>query len=299
MKGPRQAALFVTSRCNQRCSYCATAPGRAAHHQDMDPLLVERLLLLFPTIRSVGIGGGEPLLNRKLPWIISTCLSHGLQVTLSTNGTLLRRASLPWRRLSIVNVSMTESNREAYRERCGVDAFGKALAGAKHARKAGATVVLSYVIERGNVGRIEEYALFTKEAGFRRIALQSICPTAGRYDEFWGRAIDGGDEELMGRIREAMSSVKSLGLIVTQSPQPVYRRKPGRGCRMACDHISVDGLGNVALCCRGPGPRPEMGNISQGASVWSTGAMEALRVRVLSGNPPVKCTMCKAYWRPR
>ena len=259
MKAPKQAALFVTSKCNQRCTYCATAPSRAHAVPDMSGALVDKLMRTFPTLRSVGIGGGEPLLNKNIVGIVKTCMRYGVGVTLSTNGTLVDKyRKLPWSRITLVNVSMTEATVAAYKARAGVDMFDRVVAGVQYLQAHKAPIVLSFVIERDNADRIVEYIELARLLGVRA-ALQSICPITGQYDEFWDRAIDGDDEELMRVIEVGVAATKAVGVTLTQRPYPVYRNRPGLGCRMALNHISVDGAGNAALCCRGPGPRPEMG----------------------------------------
>lgn len=301
MKSPKQAALFVTSKCNQACTYCATAPNRALCAPDMTPEVAERLFDMFPTISGVGIGGGEPLLNPGIRDIVRLCLNRSKSVTISTNGTLVNNAERGlgklWSRVAKVNVSMTAATRDRYIERSGVDMLDRAVEGVKALQQLGASIVLSFVIERDNVQEIARYARLAKYLKVDRVAFQSICPTAGRYDEFWDRAIDGDDAVLMRSVEAGLKRAYVMGIKVTQKPDPVYRYRPGRGCRMALNHISVDGAGNVAICCRGPGPRAEMGNLEQGPEVWSTGPMAERRAAVMSKNPPEKCTLCKAYWR--
>ena len=68
------------------------------------------------------------------------------------------------------------------------------------------------------------------------------------------------------------------------------------GCAMANIYMGVDGNGDVSLCCRGFGPRPEMGNIADGARVYDSGPMKLLRQYVYSENQPLKCSVCYANW---
>src|SRR6188768_410563 len=89
--------VSVTDRCNFRCQYCMPAEGLP--WLDRSEILrfeeIERLVrLLVPLgVRSVRLTGGEPLVRRELPRLISMLSAiEGLDdLSLTTNGYLLEK----------------------------------------------------------------------------------------------------------------------------------------------------------------------------------------------------------------
>ena len=91
-----------------------------------------------------------------------------------------------------------------------------------------------------------------------------------------------------------------LQVMPVQGQDLVWARQMGGAIKDAPWGVAVDGNGDMAVCCRGPGPRPEMGNISGGLEAWRGGAMEKLRARVYDPErKPEKCLLCKANWSMR
>jgi len=102
----RQLELFLTHRCNLRCSYCYAAPARSAA-ADLAPQVADRAVdLLFaagaasPRLR-LDLWGGEPFLRPDLIARVGRRARHlaartGQELTLvaPTNGTLLTAAAL-------------------------------------------------------------------------------------------------------------------------------------------------------------------------------------------------------------
>ncbi|MEZ5313429.1 MAG: radical SAM protein [Thermoanaerobaculia bacterium] len=98
-RGRRLADLriSVTDRCNFRCTYCMPRELFGADH----PFLARPLILTFEEIdraaglfvplgvRKIRLTGGEPLLRRDLPELVRRLGRHGVELTLTTNGSLL------------------------------------------------------------------------------------------------------------------------------------------------------------------------------------------------------------------
>lgn len=78
----------ITNRCNLRCAFCA---GTSRPPRDMDPDFFAAVLdQVRPLTGQICLHVlGEPLLHPELPRILEHCAAAGLQVNLTTNGTLL------------------------------------------------------------------------------------------------------------------------------------------------------------------------------------------------------------------
>jgi cyclic pyranopterin phosphate synthase len=110
--------ISVTDRCNFRCTYCMPREvyGRDFEFLPRDQLLtfeeIVRLARVFTSlgVRKVRLTGGEPLLRRDLPELVSMLKAvPGIEdLTLTTNGSLLARhaAALADAGLDRVSVSL-------------------------------------------------------------------------------------------------------------------------------------------------------------------------------------------------
>src|SRR3982751_6176695 len=91
--------ISVTDRCNFRCVYCMPRETFGADH----PFLPYSAILTFEEITRlarifVGLGvqkirltGGEPLVRRQLHRLVAMLAELGVQITLTTNGSLLAK----------------------------------------------------------------------------------------------------------------------------------------------------------------------------------------------------------------
>lgn len=80
----------ITNRCNLACDFC---PSTRRPKADMAPAAFAALLpRLVPFTNHLSLHVlGEPLLHPDLPLLLAHCHEQGLQVNLTTNGTLLPR----------------------------------------------------------------------------------------------------------------------------------------------------------------------------------------------------------------
>ena len=95
----RDLRISVTDRCNMRCRYCMP---REVFGPDF-PFLpradilsyeeIDRLAGLFISlgVEKIRLSGGEPLLRKDLPELISMLALHGVEIAMTTNGVLLPR----------------------------------------------------------------------------------------------------------------------------------------------------------------------------------------------------------------
>lgn len=117
---PIYVDLGIHNACNYRCVHCG--PGFRGHktrYIKRDPLLRLMKDMGEVGVKSVLIGGtGEPTLNKYFAEAIEVGASSGLDLALTTNGTLLDNDKisrilplLKWIRFSILAVSEEEFNR--------------------------------------------------------------------------------------------------------------------------------------------------------------------------------------------
>jgi GTP 3',8-cyclase len=136
--------VSVTDRCNFRCQYCMPAEGLP--WLERSELLsfeeIERLVRLMVAmgIEDVRLTGGEPLVRREFPRLVSMLSTiDGLKdLSLTTNGYLLERdaAALVDAGISRVNVSIDSLQRDRFFQITRRDSLPQVLRGldelAKH-----------------------------------------------------------------------------------------------------------------------------------------------------------------------
>ena len=129
--------VSVTDRCNFRCQYCMPAEGlpwlNRAEILSFEEIERSVRLLVDMGITDVRLTGGEPLVRRELPELI-TMLSRieGLaDLSLTTNGYLLERMAgdLVAAGLRRINVSLDSLSRDRFFEMTRRDSLPQVLAG--------------------------------------------------------------------------------------------------------------------------------------------------------------------------
>src|SRR3954447_17326393 len=129
--------VSVTDRCNFRCQYCMPADGLPWLERDevLSFEEIERLvrLMVGMGVRSVRLTGGEPLVRRQLPTLISMLRSiDGLDdLSLTTNGYLLAQMAdeLVEAGLERINVSLDSLSRDRFFQMTRRDSLAQVIEG--------------------------------------------------------------------------------------------------------------------------------------------------------------------------
>jgi radical SAM protein with 4Fe4S-binding SPASM domain len=168
-------ALNLTRRCNLRCRFCYNLPHltRDAAGEVTAEEIVDFLHALKPLLGKAAtftVLGGEPLLEPER--LLAACAAArklGLTSLVSTNGTQVTE-EFAHRAVAIdlqVQVSL-DGHTAALNDRLrGQGSFDHAVAGIRTLVAAGAHVILSTVVHRGNLRHLEAYYDFTRTLGVR------------------------------------------------------------------------------------------------------------------------------------
>ncbi|HEU5212715.1 MAG TPA: GTP 3',8-cyclase MoaA [Gaiellaceae bacterium] len=129
--------VSVTDKCNFRCRYCMPAEGLEWLGRD-ELLTFEELARLVRVLASMGVEevrltGGEPLVRRDLPVLVSLLapIPGVRDLSLTTNGVLLDRFAGPLVEAGLrrVNVSLDSLSHVRFAEITRRDALDRVLAG--------------------------------------------------------------------------------------------------------------------------------------------------------------------------
>jgi len=194
----RDLRISVTDRCNFRCVYCMPKEvyGRDHRFLDRKELLtfeeIARVARVFVAggVRKIRITGGEPLVRRDLERLIAQLAALDVDLTLTTNGSLLpqKAQALADAGLTRVTVSLDALDDATFRALNDVDfPVDRVLEGIEAARAAGLPVKVNAVVKRGaNDDQIVPMAAFFRERGhtLRFIEYMDVGHTNGwRLDD--------------------------------------------------------------------------------------------------------------------
>lgn len=158
----RDLRISITDRCNFRCVYCMpkTVFGRDYPFLPRSDLLsfeeITRIARLFVArgVRKIRLTGGEPLLRHGMEKLVEMLAGlPGLEVTLTTNGSLLEKKAALLRSagLARVTVSLDALDNATFKRMNDADyPVAKVLAGIEAAARAGLVPVkVNCVVKRG------------------------------------------------------------------------------------------------------------------------------------------------------
>jgi cyclic pyranopterin phosphate synthase len=194
----RDLRISVTDRCNFRCVYCMPKEVYGRDHR----FLERRELLSFEEIARVArtfvaagvqkirITGGEPLVRRDLERLIELLAALGVDLTLTTNGSLLpaKARALADAGLTRITVSLDSLDDATFRALNDVDfPVDRVVEGIDAAVAAGLPVKVNAVVKRGvNDDQIVPMASFFRGRGqtLRFIEYMDVGHTNGwRLDD--------------------------------------------------------------------------------------------------------------------
>jgi cyclic pyranopterin phosphate synthase len=196
----RDLRISVTDRCNFRCVYCMPKEvfGKDYQFLERKSLLsfeeITRLTRVFQRlgIEKLRLTGGEPLVRRNLEELIGLLSAlPGLDLTLTTNGSILAKKAAPLKAAGLqrVTVSLDALDDAIFMRMNDVDfPVAKVIEGIDAAAAAGlAPIKVNMVVKRGvNEQEIVPMARFFRERGhiLRFIEYMDVGATNGwRLDD--------------------------------------------------------------------------------------------------------------------
>jgi cyclic pyranopterin phosphate synthase len=158
----RDLRISVTDRCNFRCVYCMPKEVFGSDYQFLErkEILafeeIARVVRIFASLgtEKIRLTGGEPLVRRNLEQLIGQLSGiPGLDLTLTTNGSLLERKATALKKAGLdrITVSLDALDDATFKRMNDVDfPVSKVLAGIEAASAAGLNPVkVNMVVKRG------------------------------------------------------------------------------------------------------------------------------------------------------
>jgi GTP 3',8-cyclase len=223
--------ISVTDRCNFRCIYCMPAEGLRWLKRD-DILRFEeiaRLARLFVRrygVRTIRLTGGEPLVRVRIEELVGMIseLDAGLDITMTTNGVLLRDKAEALARAGLkrVNISLDTLHIDRFEEIARRDALARTMEGIQAAEDAGLRPIkLNMVVLKGkNDDEVVDFARLAREKGYD-VRFIEFMPLDG--DQIWSNDLVVPSRRIQEQIEDQFPLV----------PAPSDRPGPATGFRFA------------------------------------------------------------------
>lgn len=298
LSAPLTVYMGATQGCNLSCGHCqaGSSPG------PLGALPLPIMRRVFREMHELGCGlvhitGGEPLLHPEFLPAVDEAFALGLNVLLTTNGTVLSEpladaiAARPFRCVSVsIDGPDAESN-DAIR---GAGSLASALDGLAllaARRPVGVTTTLTPLLK----GRLVELVRLCEEAGAASISLRPALPS--------GRALSDTEwlptPELFQEVITELDELQEEASIPLFHPPEVPHERTSAfvlerfGCVAGNLVCSVTPAGRVSPCAL-LGPSFDTGDLRQHSlhELWAHGE-PFQRLRALTGN--ASCWSCRHY----
>lgn len=255
----------MTRACNLSCGHCSNADDRARAGRDLNLADAVRVLAEFAEAGGEGLHllGGEPLLRKDLLQIIVAARRLGLEVSLTTNGTLVpdeAGVDILLAAVSVLTISIDGADaavNDAIRGPAVLARARKALAfyrDRKRARGRGSWLNVSHVLCASNVDGVTAMVDLAQTEGADEISITYLKP--------YGAALASGapeaatPERLMSAFEAAARRAEAGGLRVTlfEIPKRVQarlRRDIGSAVMFGGDVYCDTGEGQLRLASDG------------------------------------------------
>lgn len=319
---PAHVFLEVHMECNLRCVQCDIYKLRNPAGElsaDERRSVVREVAAWHPDIRIV-LAGGEAFARREMVYdVAAEAREHGVYVTVSTNGTLIRPDDverLPFSGVRCVVVSLDSDEPDVHDRIRGVrGTFRRAteavrrLVDARDRAGQDFTVLTSTIIGRHNLHRVPALVDFLEGLGVDTTLFQPLQPTFAReVSEWWwvDHPLFPDDPTLVDRGVDDLIRAKASGRRLFQAEAQFedmrhYFKHPrdlrfGQ-CASMEKHLMVDMVGDVRLCFNMEriGLRP-VGNVRERPlrALWQDEVVEQVRDRMRACREGCGSMICHA-----
>lgn len=159
VRHPVLCNYYVTYRCNATCGFCDIWE-RPSPYVTLEQARDNFRDLKRLGVRVIDFTGGEPLLHRQLPDLLTEAKRQGFITTVTTNGLLYPKQAEQLRGLvDMLHFSLDSPHAEEHDKGRGVRCFGKVLESIAIARSFGERPDILFTVFEHNIGKIE--AMYT------------------------------------------------------------------------------------------------------------------------------------------
>lgn len=282
----------INNKCNMNCSFCFQGENRDSNEINFD-YVVKSLDELNPTLKTVWLTGGEPLLSKDLLLkIVNESKKRDHYVGISSNGLLLNKHidQLISNGVDEVRISFDSLEKDLFESIRGcAGSFDKVKQNIIHAINKKIKVSLRCTVTKKNCNSIIDIIHFARDTGVKRLELKSVLPIGkGDKDSIV-------KPELLQRIfHEAVSmQTKEFEVMIMCNHLPRCKGfivNNNFSCKCANEYLYMYVDGSIAPCSYFP--RDPTYNINHRSfnEVWNSEFFEKVRTA-----HPNECSNCNHY----
>ena len=292
---PQIVGLLLIKKCNLSCDFCSASQllsdGEDGKWKDSKANVqkIEKIFSheLFSKALLVDLLGGEPLLVKELPQIVSYFHATGRLTNLVTNGLLLKRKVLKLKEagISSINISIYDDN---------LKILDRDLPEINTIFKVNTSLILFGTKLKESQDEFLELVRFVRDAGSRSLRVfiyRPMDPNPAMDDVIYNDNLE---------YAEFKSRAEALFPKFIVWPKISNSTSwSDRSCAQLWQRISVDMDGNLELCC---GSEEQYANIfsSPTAEVYNHTKMIHMREKMLDkqSDPPEVCKSCNLLADP-
>ncbi len=292
---PQIAHFLIIKKCNLACDFCSSAQalydGRGQNWKDTkaDMSKIKRILdhELFSRVLAVDLVGGEPLLVKDLPRIVSYISSSGRLTNMATNAIILKRKiqELVDSGISSINVSIYDEN---------LSVLHRDLESINRVFPVNASFILFGTKLKEAKSEILELVRFTHNAGCKSLRLFIYRPSD--FNPNMSDVIYEGNSYYADLKNSVEDQFPNFCLWPELNNQDTIREKT---CAQLWQRLQVDMEGNLQVCC---GSEETYANIfeNDSADIYNHPLLIDMRHKLLDNNadPPSICQSCNLLSEP-
>lgn len=294
---PLWLVLDITTRCNLHCGHCPHGNPESPlklQFRDMTMDTFAQILDRFPRAITIGLGGGEPLLNPHVFKMIQVAHERRMKVHMSTNGTLLSRniddfLTAP---VGLLNVSLYGTDAESFAQLTGAkgsvfdDVIG-AVAELAHRRQPGGyprILRTSFICTKQTMSSAFDFIRLSEALGVDAVKLRNLyCLGIPGYDETLCLQED--DPEVQDFIENLRRQRFRIPVFLPLLYRPSYIP---RRCITPFQQLNIGGDGSIGPCCV-VGPDKRWGSFLD-PDVWKGPTMTQVRRNLVDSTRPLPFT---------
>ncbi len=316
---PVLSELAVTYRCNLKCAFCYAGCNLTQNPINSDKELTTKELKAIISkifhqakVPSISFTGGEPVLRKDLPELISHAKALGMRVNLISNGTMIDKKKadeLVAAGLDSVQISIEGVDAETHDHLVGKQgAFDLSVAAVKILKETGIHTHTNTTLSRYNIEQAALFPEFVKNSlGLKKFSMNMMIPSGSVS----------GNENLklyyseMGNYIEKIIAESKIHDVefMWYSPIPICMFNTithglgNKGCS-ACDGlISVAPNGDILPCASYDKTVGNLLNLDF-KSIWQDKPAKYFRIKEFAHDFCKKCEhfmlcngACPLYWR--
>jgi AdoMet-dependent heme synthase len=219
LSAPTIVEIYPNFTCNERCEFCyvgneveSASPANALRREQV-PLLAQKLA--EAGVFNVTVLGGEPFLYHSLDFLVEQLATRALDVSLSTNGTVLNRNFLNAMKQYAVklNVAIHGPDAETHDRVTRSNSFAKVTRFLEETAGVGIEAHITTVLHPLNMFRVDETVRLVGKLGAKSMTLS--YPQPARYARKHGAIV--AFPEYVARLRRAIDEGSAAGVRVKGS----------------------------------------------------------------------------------